>query len=226
MSSQRIATARRNLLAWFAQHGRPFSWRRSGASRYEQIVSEVLLQRTRAESVDAVMGDFVERYPNWDALATASRDDLQGFLRPLGLWQRRAESLTRLATAVVLLGEEFPDSRVELEELPAVGQYVASAILMFVHGHPEALLDTNMSRVLERYFGPRELADIRYDPYLQALARRFVAHGSGREVNWAILDLGATVCKPRTPTCEVCPMARGCLTGKRRLKEPSFVLCP
>jgi len=97
---------------------------------------------------------------------------------------------------------------------------------MFVHGHPEALLDTNMSRVLERYFGPRELADIRYDPYLQALARRFVAHGSGREVNWAILDLGATVCKPRTPTCEVCPMARGCLTGKRRLKEPSFVLCP
>lgn len=226
VSARRIATARRNLLVWFARHGRQFSWRRPNASRYEQIVSEVLLQRTRAESVDAVMGDFVERYPNWTALAIASRDDLQGFLRPLGLWQRRAESLTRLAATVVLLGEEFPDSRAELEELPAVGQYVASAILMFVHGHPEALLDTNMSRVLERYFGPRQLADIRYDCYLQKLARRFVAHGSGQEVNWAILDLGATVCKPTSPNCEVCPLARGCLTGKRKLGKPNFVPYP
>jgi A/G-specific adenine glycosylase len=219
VSDQRVATARRNLLAWYAQNGRKFSWRRLRASCYEQIVSEVLLQRTRAESVDAVIGHFLERYPDWEALATAGRDDLREFLRPLGLWQRRADSLTRLACAVVTLEGKFPSSRVELEQLPAVGQYVASAILMFVHGQPEALLDTNMSRVLERYFGPRDLVDIRYDPYLQALARRFVTYGSGREINWAVLDLGATICKAREPACEQCPLARGCLTGKRLLAD-------
>lgn len=165
------------------------------------------------------MGHFVERYPSWEALATAVSGDLQQFLRPLGLWRRRAESLTRLARAVVALNGKFPEARRELEQLPAVGQYVASAILMFVHGKPEALLDTNMSRVLERYFGPRDLVDIRFDPYLQALAKRFVSHGSGREVNWAILDLGATTCKPREPICEQCPLARGCLTGRQLLAE-------
>lgn len=171
------------------------------------------------------MENFVERYPSWDLLAEASRDDLEQFLRPLGLWQRRAVSLTRLAKAVVALGGNFPASRAELEQLPAVGQYVASAILMFIHGQAEPLLDTNMARVLERYFGPRDLVDIRFDPYLQSLAKQFVSHGTGREVNWAVLDLGARVCKPREPVCEQCPLARGCLTGRRLLAERAAVKC-
>jgi A/G-specific adenine glycosylase len=214
-----MSTARRHLLAWFASHGRKFSWRRGPASCYERVVSEVLLQRTRAESVDAVMCRFIACYPSWGALAEATQNDLQEFLRPLGLWRRRAESLRRLASAVVALEEKLPASRAELERLPAVGQYVANAILLFVHGKPEPLLDTNMARVLERYFGPRDLVDIRFDPYLQALAKQFVSCADGRELNWAVLDLGATVCKPRDPACEQCPLSRGCLTGRQLLAE-------
>ena len=96
-----------------------------------------------------------------------------------------------------------------------MGQYVARAILLFCHGQPEPLLDTNMARVLERYFGPRQLADIRHDPYLQELSRRVVAAGDPVVINWAILDLGAMVCKPRTPECNACPLKRGCQFRKQ-----------
>jgi len=94
--------------------------------------------------------------------------------------------------------------------MPGVGQYVANAVYLFCHRTAEPLLDATMARVLERYFGPRRLVDIRYDPYLQELARSVVAGNDAIDVNWALLDLGAMVCRPRDPLCEICPVARGC----------------
>ena len=104
----------------------------------------------------------------------------------------------------------FTKSRRKIEALPGVGQYIANAILMFCHGEPQPLLDTNMARVLERYFGPRKLADIRYDPYLQDLSRKVVNGNNPHIINWAILDFAALVCKIRSPLCESCPLARKC----------------
>lgn len=100
--------------------------------------------------------------------------------------------------------------------MPAVGQYVASAVLLFCYRKPEPLIDTNMSRVVERYFGSRVLADIRHDPYLQKLSREIVCSDSPASVNWAILDLGALVCIPRSPRCYRCPLRRGCKEYTRR----------
>ena len=94
--------------------------------------------------------------------------------------------------------------------MPAVGQYVASAVLLFCHERPEPLIDSNMARVLERYFGSRKLADIRYDPYLQRLARDVVGSDHPTLINWAILDFAALVCTPRNPRCQKCPLNRGC----------------
>jgi A/G-specific adenine glycosylase len=108
-------------------------------------------------------------------------------------------------------GGRFPKEIMEIEALPGVGQYIANAILLFAGGRPEPLLDVNMTRVLERVFGPRALADIRYDPYLQSLARSIVEGDDPAAVNWAILDHASLVCKLRHPLCTACPLNRQCL---------------
>ncbi len=108
----------------------------------------------------------------------------------------------------------FPKSRIELEELPGVGQYVASAVILFCHAGREPLLDVNMARVLERCFGARKLADIRYDPWLQALARQFVDHPQAAKLNWAVLDLASKICRTNEPQCNACPLQTDCLYAR------------
>ena len=107
-------------------------------------------------------------------------------------------------------GGRFPRTRGEIEELPGVGQYIANAILMFCQDEPQPLLDVNMARVLERFFGSRKLADIRYDPYLQKLAREVLPRKRYKEFNWAILDFASLICKARKPLCLKCPLEIRC----------------
>lgn len=206
----RLRTFRRNLLRWFLANGRSFPWRRKGQSKYQLVVSEVLLQRTRAEAVAAIYRRFFAAYPSWRRLAEARADNLQECLRPLGLWRRRATGLVALARAVRRNRGRLPTDRHEIERLPGVGQYIANAVELICYKSPAPLLDVNMSRVLERYFGPRMMADIRYDPYLQRLAWRVVNCPESTSLNWAILDLAAEVCLSRAPKCQNCPLKVGC----------------
>jgi A/G-specific adenine glycosylase len=221
-SCQRVAISRfrAKLLRWFDQEGRKLPWRRS-RNRYQEIIAEVLLQRTRAETVAAFFPEFIQRYPTWTELDSADLGGLRRFLRPIGLWRRRSDSIKALAREMVARNGRFPTARRDIEALPGVGQYIANAIQLFCHGKPRPLLDTNVARVLERVFGPRKLADIRYDPYLQSLAKRVVRCASPRQINWAILDLAAKVCATRSPRCNICPLARLCIykstACKRRL---------
>ena len=206
----RLSHANKKLLAWYGEHGRSFPWRQPDASDYQRICVEVLLQRTRAETVSNLFHDFFEAYRSWEAIAQTNHESLETALRPIGLWKRRAASIKGLAVAAAKLDGQFPRSRAKLAQIPAVGQYVANAILLFQHGLRVPLLDTNMARVIERYLRPRKLADIRHDPWLQAAAYWLVRSGNPREVNWAVLDLGAIVCTPGSPSCERCPLYTSC----------------
>ncbi len=205
------------LLAWFTRSARKFPWRKRRASLYHKVVAEVLLQRTRAEVVSAFLPAFLGRFPSWASLAEATEKELGAFLQPLGLWRRRATSLKKLAVELASRKGCFPRNRAEIESLPGVGQYIANAVMLFCHGDAEPLLDVNMARVLERYFGPRTLADIRYDPYLQNLARRVLRSTDAVSLNWATLDLAALICTNRKPRCGECPLAAGCLHGRKVL---------
>jgi A/G-specific adenine glycosylase len=215
-ASIKASKIRRKLLAWFGEHGRPFPWRHPKHGAFEAILAEMLLQRTRAETVASFFTVFLVRFPTWEALAEASEDEIGQFLKPIGLWRRRAASMAALSKAMVARQGVFPETREEIESLPGVGQYIANAILMFVHGKPEPLLDVNMARVLERVFGPRKLADIRYDPYLQNLSREVIRGKHAAELNWAILDLAAKVCTISKPKCEICPIAGLCKFAQDR----------
>lgn len=209
-SAKEVAWFRRKLLSWFKRNGRAFPWRDESADDYVKILSEVLLQRTRAEVVAAFLPNFIKQFPSWDKLAVATEDDLRQYLQPIGLWRRRAASLEKLANEMAKRGGRFPGTREEIEQLPNVGQYIANAIQLFCHGKPQPLLDVNMARVLERFFGPRKLADIRYDPYLQSLAKAVVSSKHPAAINWAILDHATLICKISNPLCYTCPVVDRC----------------
>jgi len=207
---------RKVLIKWYATSGRQFPWRRTGASRFHQIISEILLQRTRAETVAAFWAAFLTRFPSWSSLAAASIEEVEALLKPIGLSAQRAPRLKALATAITTRSGRFPSTRDEIEALPGVGQYIANAVLLFCFDKPHPLVDVNMARVLERFFGPRKLADIRYDPYLQQLAHAVVSSKHPRNLNWAILDLAAKLCTISDPLCERCPLSARCKYRQKR----------
>lgn len=209
-SSRRIRGFRGRLLAWYGDRGRCFPWRLPNVSTYRLVVTEVLLQRTQAATVARAYHGFFRAFPSWRQLSQADMGQLMQHLMPLGLWRQRARVLLRLATAIAQRNGRFPKDRDVVERLPGVGQYIANAIQL-VRGIERApLLDSNMARLLERHFGPRCMADIRYDPYLQSLAWRVSDCQFSKELSWAILDLAADVCRPTAPRCPDCPLRRGC----------------
>jgi A/G-specific adenine glycosylase len=176
---------------------------------FEQILAEVFLQRTQAENVSRFFRSFVAKYPSWLAIAQARRSSLEKELRPLGLWRRRASSLSLLARELSRRGGVLPESYDEAVQLPGVGQYIGNAITLFQGDAHAPLLDTNMARLLERFFRPRKLADIRYDPFLQRLAHEVVRSRKSKEINWAILDFASLVCSIK-PKCPSCPLRAEC----------------
>ena len=207
---QRLNIFRKLLLAWFRKEGRPFPWRAPDASPYVRVISEILLQRTRAETAAKFFPRFLHRFPAWNHLAAATDDELRAFLEPIGLWRRRAASLRLLGKEMQARQGCFPSSRAEIETLPGIGQYVASAVMQFYHRDRQPLLDVNMARVLERCFGARKLSDIRYDPWLQALSQRVVDHRRAIQINWGVLDLASKICTIRKPKCSSCPVRSCC----------------
>ncbi len=204
-----IKEFRQRILVWYRWNGRPFPWRHAKSS-YERIVAELLLQRTQAHTVASFYQEFIEAYPSWEILARATEEDLRTRLQPIGLWRRRARTMLALASVMVKRRGRMPASREELESLPGISQYLASSVLLLCHGKRVALVDVNVARVLERVFGDRHLADIRYDPYLQELAQRVVSAGDPVSCNWAMIDLASTVCVPTTPKCPTCPLSGVC----------------
>jgi A/G-specific adenine glycosylase len=212
------------ISCWFKGHGRNLPWRKKSISKYQKIVVEVLLQRTRVESVASFFPSFVQAYPNWSMLAKATENDLQKSLKPIGLWRRRAVSLVAFAQAMEKRAGRFPRSREEIESLPSVGQYIANAILLFCHGESQPLLDGGMARVLERVFGERKLADIRDDPYLQRLAKAIVSCPDPISMNWAILDLASMICRPRFPKCSICPLREICRYARAHCQKGTSLL--
>jgi A/G-specific adenine glycosylase len=210
-----IAEFRKLLLKDWKNWGRDFPWRRKRGTRYHRVVSEILLQRTQAGVVARFWPRFIRQFPNWKAIARTPLGEVHQALAPIGLAKQRAPRLLALARTLSRTNGRFPSERSRIEALPAVGQYVANAVVMFCHGQRSALVDVNMARVLERFFGKRKLADIRYDPYLQSLAAQVVDHPRAQEVNWAILDHAALVCTAREPRCGRCCLAAQCAYAQR-----------
>ena len=210
IDQNKVVFFQNEILVWFKENGRSFPWRKEDLKSYELIIAEVLLQRTRAETVSNKYYSFIEKYSSWNDIDEAKTKELEIALKPFGLFRQKAKRLKMLAEEMADENKELPVVREELENIPLIGQYIASAIISYVHEEPAPLLDVNMARVLERFFGPRKLADIRYDPYLQKLSRKIIEHPEHQKINWAILDFASLICTKRNPNCENCPLSKKC----------------
>ena len=207
---QRISGFQIKILAWYADNGRSFFWRQEGISHYDIIIAEVLLQRTKAETIENFYKNFIVRYPDWRAIVETPLDVIELDLKPIGLYKQRAKRLKDLAIELDRIGGVIPSNREDLNKISMFGQYIANAVELQIFMRPKPLLDVNMARVLERYFGPRHLSDIRYDPYLQKLSHQIVNNENARQINWAILDFAALICKSKNPKCTICSISANC----------------
>lgn len=220
---------RRALRGWFDREGRDYPWRRT-RDPYAILVSEVMLQQTRIETVlgRGYYLRFLERYPNPAALAAAGDDELLKVWEGLGYY-RRARMLREAARAIETdFGGRFPDAPEEIGALPGVGKYTAGAVLSFAFGKPAPLVDGNVARVLSRLMDSD--GEIDRGPMMRKLwewAEALLDRRHPRVFNSALMELGQQVCRPGEPDCLVCPVARYCRTREpSRLPRKKAVLPP
>jgi A/G-specific adenine glycosylase len=186
------------LLVWYERVKRPLPWRAT-RDPYALLVSEVMLQQTQAARVVPYYKTFLARFPDATTLAAATPNDVLTTWNRLG-YNRRALALQAAAKVVADCG--WPE---DLTELPGVGPYTAAAVASFAWDRQAAAIDTNVRRVLERFDG-----EVRGPKALAARARALVPRGRAAAFNQAMMELGATVCRPRAPRCSECPVAAGC----------------
>ena len=201
------------MLKWFVEHGRSFSWRQS-SSPFVVLIAEVLLKKTTAGAVERFIPGFLTRYPDPFAITESTIGELKDFLMPLGLSTQRAIQIMNLAAALIRdhMGQ-VPSELTHLLELPGVGPYIASAVRCYAFGGVEAPVDTNVARVLVRLHGiTPSRHEARRSPEVWELASELVGQDTEtlREINWALLDLGAQICIARQPKCSRCPLIRVC----------------
>jgi len=221
-----VKEVRGALLSWYRKTRRDLPWRRT-RDPYQIWVSETMLQQTRVETVVPYYERFLARFPDLHSLATADTDDVLGEWAGLGYYGR-ARNLQAAARQVVEeLGGELPDDVEGLCALKGVGRYTAGAVASIAFDRPAPVVDGNVARVLTRLLGIRK--DARSAPVVTRLWEEAEALARGRspgDLNQALMELGATVCTPRSPLCEVCPIAARCRARKSGDPEAIPVVRP
>lgn len=200
------AAARDAILEWYTAHGRALPFRGT-TDPYAILVSEAMAQQTQAARAGDAWTLFMEAFPTAAALAVATPADVLRAWQGLG-YNRRALNLWRAARRIVAdHGGAVPVDLVALEALPGVGPYTARAVAAIAFGMPVGAVDTNVRRVLGRIVAGEASLDRRT---LQAAADDAVPPGQAGAWTHALMDLGATVCRPQRPACPACPALAWC----------------
>ena len=197
------------LLSWYRGVARALPWRAKPANPYGILLSEIMAQQTRIETMLPYWERFMERWPRVEDLAAAQPEEVLGEWAGLGYYSR-ARNLHKAAKVVAELGQ-FPSTALELRALPGVGPYTAGAIASIAFDQDAPLVDGNVERVLCRFHRIEE------DPRTPKVKRRLwelaeshIPAGQAGDHNQALMELGATICTPKSPKCGQCPLAPEC----------------
>lgn len=204
------------IVSWQRSHGRSqLPWQNT-RDPYRVWLSEVMLQQTQVSTVLGYFARFLERFPDVKALAAGTEDEVFGLWSGLGYYSR-ARNMHRCAQDVVArFGGEFPHTAAELVTLPGIGRSTAAAIAAFCFGERVAILDGNVKRVLTRVLGfAGDMSSAAQERALWDLATQLLPPAEQREAiahyTQGLMDLGATVCLPRKPSCMICPVDKACM---------------
>jgi len=200
-----LLSFRTALLRWFRKARRPLPWRRT-RDAYPIWVSEVMLQQTTVATVIPYYERFIERFPTVESLARAGEDEVVALWSGLGYYSRARNLRMAAATVVERHAGRFPKDLETAMTLKGVGRYTGSAVTSIAYGTCAAVVDGNVRRVLSRLHAQRGLSDAR----AQELASDLLSPRFPGDWNEAMMELGATICTPAAPRCEVCPASKGC----------------
>lgn len=214
-SPRSIGPFRKSLLSWFRRHGRDLPWRKT-RDPYAILVSEFMLQQTQVATVIPYYNKWLRRFHDFASVARASQNDILYTWQGLGYYNR-ARNLHAAAKIVQdRHGEIFPTDIAAIRNLPGVGRYTANAVATFAFHQPVPIVEVNSSRVLARLFDTRASIDSAIGrEKLWESAAQLVPRRNAARFNSALVDLGALVCLPDKPKCNVCPVKKFC-----RAKNP------
>lgn len=215
------ARFRRSLLAWYDANKRDLPWRRT-RDPYAICLSEVMLQQTTVRTVEPRWARFLKRWPTVENLAGARLDDVLHEWTGLGYYAR-ARNLHKAARAVVdAHGGKLPRTLGELMALPGMGVYTASAVASIAFGVVTPVVDANVERVMGRLFMIEgSMKSPVAKRYVREIAERLLSTRRPGDFNQGMMELGALVCLPREPRCEVCPVAGFC-AARRAGREHEY----
>jgi A/G-specific adenine glycosylase len=219
LRNRKFPEFRAALLSWFAQFRRDLPWRRTH-DPYRIWISEIMLQQTRVAAVVPYYERFLLRFPDVRALAKAPEEEVLRLWSGLGYYSR-ARNLHLAAKQIVAdYGAEFPRRESEVLELAGIGGYTARAVLSIAFDEPLAVLDGNVARVLSRLAAVRgDVREPRRWRALQTRANELLAREAPGDWNQALMELGATLCTPRSPRCLLCPVRQFCAARKLGIAE-------
>ena len=206
-----LSRVRAPLLAWYDANARDLPWRRT-RDPYAIWVSETMLQQTRVDTVIPYYTRFLEHFPDLASLARADLESVYSLWTGLGYYSR-ARNLHSAAQSVVAdWGGALPDQAESLRELKGIGRYTAGALASIAFDREEPIVDGNVIRVFARLVGIREdVGERKVIDRFWNLASELVAGPRPGDLNQALMELGATVCTPRKPACEGCPLESPCV---------------
>jgi A/G-specific adenine glycosylase len=206
------------LLAWFEAHRRPMPWRED-PSPYRVWVSEIMLQQTQVATVIPYFERFMARFPTVQDLASADTQEVLKLWEGLGYYSR-ARNLLKAARIVIDGGGALPSTAAAWMALPGVGDYTSAAVASIAHGEAMPSVDGNVLRVFSRFWGIEE--DIARPATRNAIRDRLtpqIRKADPSAFNQAMMELGALVCRPRSPGCDACPLAPRCVARRKGLTE-------
>ncbi len=202
----------KQLLSWFSREKRDLPWRKT-TDPYPVWISEVMLQQTQVSRVMEYYGKFLKRFPDIHALAKTTWKEFLPHFRGLGYYSRGRNMLKTANLIVKKFDGEFPSDAESLRSLPGIGEYTAAAIMSFSWNKPFPAVDTNVSRIMQRVIGcPKNQVKKRTESI-------FGNTKKSRDLNYALMDLGAMICRSKKVQCEICPLRSVCHFLKSGTKE-------
>ncbi|MDA0745752.1 MAG: A/G-specific adenine glycosylase, partial [bacterium] len=226
LSPQKRTAIKRHLLAWYDRCKRDLPWRRT-SDPYRILLSEFMLQQTRVETVIPYYQRFLESFPTVHDLAQAPQERVLKAWEGLGYYAR-ARNLHRAASLITdRFNGNVPTTYEDLSSLPGFGPYTTAAVLSIAFNQDHAVVDGNVIRVLCRLFNIREdIAQTAVKNQLQELADTLLHKGDAGNFNQALMELGATVCLPKSPNCTTCPVSSHCIAYQSGEPESLPVKAP